>query len=96
MPTNIFKSRKDELCALIRNLLAEGLPPLFRVHRELINRADPVSCRLSCSPEELAETLGYDAYEVKLILNDLASLDFIEYYRDGKENGKRTIKVLVR
>jgi len=93
MSRNLFKSKKNELVAVIRDALAEGLPPLFRVHRELIKRADPTSLELSCYLEEIAKPLGYDPCEIEIFLNDLAILNFIDY--QIREDEKLNIRILV-
>ncbi len=96
MSNNIFKSKKYELGAIIRDALAEGLPPLFRVHRELLKRADPINFELACSVQKLAQSLGYSVGELLTALEDLLILNFIEYQMLGKGNKKCKIKILVR
>jgi len=93
MSRNPFKSKKNELAAVIRDALAEGLPPLFRVHRELIKRADPKGLELSCYLETMAKLLGYEPCELEIFLNDLAILNFIDY--QIQEDEKLNIRILV-
>jgi hypothetical protein len=53
MSRNISKLERIERTAVIRDALIKGLPPLFRVHRELLERADPSSFVLElchCGP----------------------------------------------
>jgi len=95
MSRNIFKSRRNELGAIIRDVLVKGLPPLFRVHRELLQRADLGSLEVKCSMEELARSLGYDPPELQTILEDLSILNFIEYQVEGRGNENYKIKILV-
>jgi len=95
MSNNIFISKKNELTAVLTEALSKGLPPLFRVHRELLKRADPTSLELTCSIEELAQSLGYSVYELQIILKDLSILNFIKSEVEGKENKKWKIKILV-
>jgi len=92
MNNNIIKSKKNELSSVIRDALVTSLPPLFKVHRELLNKANPRGKKLECSTQELTRFTGYNSNEVETILKDLSMLNFIEY---NKENKKWKIKVLV-
>ena len=92
MSENIFQSKKIEFAAIIKDALAKGLPPLFRVHRKLLDKADPVSFELRYSIKDLAQALDYTPLELQTILKDLSILDFIEY-EEGEEDGK--IKIIV-
>jgi hypothetical protein len=95
MNRNIFKSKKNELVAIIRDALVKGLPPLFRVHRGLLKRTNPATFEVSCSLNELAQSLGYKPSELQTILEDLSILNFIEYQVEGKGDKNWKIKILV-
>ena len=96
MPSNIFESKKYELAAVLQTTMAKYLPPLFRVHRELIKRTESTDFRLICRIEDLAESMGYDPDELKTILQDLFFLRFIDCQIDVEKDAQCTIKVLVR
>lgn len=96
MNNNIFKSKKNELCAVLKEALSKGLPPLFKVHSELIKRADPNNFELTCSIEEIAQSIGYAPSELQIILKDLLILNFIDYQIIDKKGSKMwNIKILV-
>ena len=95
MNKNIFESKIYELTAVIRDVLAKGLPPLFRVHRELLKKAKHINFELICSIEEVSESLGYTPRELESILRDLAILSFIDYQIIHEESGMWKIKILV-
>ncbi len=94
MKTNIFKSKKHELISIIKDVLSESLPQLFKVHMELVKRADPSNQELNCNLEEFAKILGYTDHELSVILKDLLILNFIEYLEEI-DNRRLKIKVLV-
>jgi len=95
MSSSIFKSKKNELGVVIRDALAKGLPPLFRVHRGLLKRTNPATFEVSCSLNELAQSLGYKPSELRTILEDLSILNFIEYQVEGKGGENWKIKILI-
>lgn len=93
MNSNIFKTKKNELASILGDNLAEALPPLFRTHRELLNRVDPVSLELTCSIEELAKFLNSEPEEVQNTLSNLINIKFIEIDFNGDDKYK--IKIIV-
>jgi len=96
MNNNIFKSKKNEMCAVLKEALSKGLPPLFKVHSELIKRADPDSFQLTYSVKEMAQSLGYSPSELQIILRDLSILNFIDYQIIDKKGSKMwKVKILV-
>ena len=95
MVKNISKLKIYELVAVIRNALAKGLPPLFRVHRELLEKAANTNSEVICSIEELSEFLGYKPQELESILKDLAIFNFIDYQIIDEVSGTWKIKILV-
>ncbi|HUV81327.1 MAG TPA: hypothetical protein VMW21_02290 [Patescibacteria group bacterium] len=95
MDKNIFESKIYELAAVIRDVIAKGLPPLFRVHRELLKKTENVNSEVICSIEKLSESLGYKPQELESILKDLAILNFIDYQIIDEVSGTWKIKILV-
>ena len=93
MSKNIINTKQNELSAVIRDALVAGLPPLFRIHRSILNRINPEGHDLICSTQELVQTTGYDSNEIEIILKDLSILNFIEYKEE--EDGKWRIKAIV-
>ena len=94
MSSNLFKSRKNELGMILKEVLAQGLRPLFKVYAELSKRADPYNYELSCPLVELAQSLDFTSREVQCVLEDLAMLKLIRC--SINEEGKRwNIKLLV-
>lgn len=93
--TGIFsESNKDELGKRLKDVLANGLLPLFRVYVELSKRADSYNYELSCSLEELTQSLKYNAVEIQCILEDLAMLNLISFKINEEENQWK-IKLLI-
>ena len=93
--TKIFsKSKRNELGMILKDVLARGLRPLFKVYAELSKRADPYNYELSCPLGELAQSLDFTSREVQCVLEDLAMLKLIRC--SINEEGKRwNIKLLV-
>lgn len=95
MTPNIFKSQKSELGALLQEVLAQNLPPLFRVYHELVQQMDAGTKETFFTPSELAESVGYSIPDLRSILQDLSTLGFIECREVGEENEPWTVRMLV-
>ena len=95
MVKNISKLKIYELVAVIRDVIAKGLPPLFRVHRELLEKAANTNSEVICSIEELSESLGYKPQELESILKDLTIFNFIDYQIIDEERRMWEIKILI-
>lgn len=88
------KSKRNELGMVLKDALARGLRPLFKVYAELLKKADPYNYELSCSLEELSQSLEFTTREVQCVLEDLTMLELIRFNLN-EEAKQWNIKLLV-
>jgi len=93
--TNIFsKKQKNELEKILKGVLSRGLVPLFKVYALLLKKSDPYNHELTCSLEELTQSIKFSPMEIQYIIEDLTMLKLINY-KINEESNQWNIKLLI-
>ncbi len=94
MTNKIFKTKRTELSAMLKNVLSDGLKPLFKLYLELYKMAGNPNHELRLELKTLSRKIGFSSTDVQHILHDLALLSLIEL-RISKGEKYYEVKLLV-